>query len=270
MKIKYHQQHNKKRRISQVALFTIITLLIIGALSQTVRLGNITQSLYANAVSSTKSTEDILSKIGTTFTPKASLLKENQSMREELQKAKVIFIYNSVLKLENEHLRTLLNNPLGKSLNASTSSTASSTARIIDYKEMPYGTILASLENANTNNTSIGHLARFGNLAIGEVIEQNGAHLLIKLFTASDEVHDVLIGDTSGSFIGDSNSSGKVILSRTKKILIGTAVSMPAAGGLLLGTVEEIQRNTEESLQTILIRMPVNIRELRFITIDNE
>ncbi len=219
-----------------------------------------TQSVYAYTITSVNYTEDLISSIFGVFTPKQSLLRENQALRSKLQEMQVADLYTKALEIENADLRKL---PLSVS-------TAEIIARIIDYRYIPYGTLLVKVENSKQLRVQPNALAHFGTLAIGKVVRINNNIFTIKLFTSSDVAYDVLVGDIIGTSIGMSNGVSKIMLPRTYTVALGTVVTLPSAGGLVLGAVESIDRDAEDSLQTIFIKMPINIKDLRFITIDNQ
>ncbi len=270
MKIKYHQQHNNRRKFSQFILtITVFGIIFIG-LYISGQLQYITKYLYASALSATDNILNKSSYIHNILIPKTTLLKENQELQTKIKELKTVSQYNKALLVENNHLRALLTIPIGvnnKSLTYPKRDT-DSLVRIIDYKDALYGTILTKLESGN--KPEIGDLAHFGKLAIGTVKDVNGNFILIKLITASSNKEDVLIGNNKTIFYGDSNNTGYATLSRKIKIQVGDIVSIPKFNGFILGSVVKIEHDIEESIQTIRIRAPIKISELQFISITHE
>jgi len=268
MKIKYHRPHNNRKRFSQLILLTVVVLAVIAGLSVTGQLKYISTNLYATALLGASVASTMVGDVHNILTPKSTLLKENQKLRTKINNLKVIALHNQSLSIENQRLRALLNPAIGASYKQEIDNNI--TARIIDYKSITYGTILAKVELAEGELVDIGALAHFGNLAIGKVESVDNAYILIKLFTSSDQSHSVLVGDMVSTFNGTSNDSGEIVISRTEDVELGTVVSLPYAGGLIIGSVEEIERAAEDSMQTLLIRAPISIRQLHFISITND
>ncbi len=268
MKIKYHQQRNNKRRISQILLSVTVLSLLILILTLTGKLQITTKYVYASVLSGVDNLKNTLEVAQSTLTPKSTLLKENQEMREHLQKLQTISTYNKALEQENQNLRALLNTRIGsKTSNKSVKKPATYLARIIDYKNAPYGTILAKIA---TPGAKVGDLAVFGKMIVGDIVEVNGNYILIKLITASDRVSEVNINNNIAIFTGDSNNTGTITLSRTIPIQIGDIVTLPQANGLIIGTVEDIDKDSQDSMQTIRVKALIPISQLHFISIIND
>ncbi len=270
MKIKYHQQHNNRRKFSQFILIIAIFGIIFISLSISGQLQYITKYLYASALNAADNIVNKTSYLHKILTPKTTLLKENQELQTKIKELKTVSQYNKALLVENNHLKALLTTPIGASNKSLTypNNNTDSLARIIDYKNTLYGTILTKLESGN--KPQIGDLAHFGKLAIGTIEDINGNFILIKLITASSNKEDILIGNNKTIFYGDSNNTGYATLSRKIKIQVGDIVSVPKFKGFILGSVVKIEHDVEESIQTIRIRAPIKISELQFISITHE
>ncbi len=263
MKINYRRQHNNKRNFSRILFIILLFITIIAILHGVGALTKITQLIYINASAVSTSVESTTTRVFNIFIPKSTILQENQRLRTELQKLKITTLYNKALSLENSDIRELLNmSPLLQDNKNSV------RARIISYRDIPYGTLLAKTESVEMAN--VGDFVTFGTWAIGRVSNVNGSIVLINLFTSSGSAYDVIIGDSVGTMIGMSNGTGKIILPRNNNIEIGTPVSLPLSSGLIIGFVKEIIRDKEDSMQTILIRTPFNLTELRFVTLNND
>ena len=261
MKTSYHRQHNNKRHIYRILLSLFILSLIIAMLSGTGILTTLSQKTGSSLGAGIQDIEYATAEVFAFFTPRHSMVQENQDLRSKLRKLQVSRLQSTILQQENTELRALLG--AEDAFKKTDQNTA--LARIISYNEIPYGTLLiSSKENGALH---IGDLVHFGDLAIGTIVNITNTTALVNLFTTSGNAYDVFIGDTPATFIGTSNGTGKVLLSRDILITIGTPVSLPVAGGRMLGVVKEIIRNNEDSLQTILIGTPFNITTLRFISV---
>jgi cell shape-determining protein MreC len=266
MKIKYRRQRNTQRRLSQVLFIILLVGVFLFALAAGGVLSSIVQRGYVTTLAGVSAVEIVVQDTFNLLTPKSKLLRENQALRTQVQELQIATLYNQSLELENNELRLLLGtmSPI-----APTSDTTNITiARIIDYRDIPYGTLLVKTEQGST--VKKGDIAYFGKWAIGKVTSVNNTSVLIKLFTSSGSAYDVLIGTVPGTLVGMSGGIGKISLPRTLEVSLGTPVSLPLADGLILGTVEDIERSSEQSMQTLLVRIPFNISTLRFITISDE
>jgi cell shape-determining protein MreC len=266
MKIKYHQQHNNRRRFSRIILSIGVLFILSLTIALSGNLQYLTKYIYASALSSITNITDSTKTITNTLKPKSALLRENQELRTQLQELKILSLYNQSLTIENNNLKAQINSAVGNVYNPDKS--VAVLARIIDYKSIPYGTILAKI------NTLVqvkpGDIVRFGKLAIGTVHSVDGKYILIKLFTASGNTHSVFVGNHMATFTGMSNNTGRIVISRNTLISKGDVVSLPSAGGLIIGYIEEIEHNLQDSTQTLLVRAPIRISQLQFISIDND
>ena len=234
-------------------IFSIIIAILYGSGLLTNLVRNTYSTIATNMTRVEQSTQTVFSLL----TPKSNLIKENQKLRSNISDLHDSKLYSDVLALENQNLRTLLHALDGDETGI--------LARIIDYRNIPYGTLLIKIEGVG--DVYIGDTVTLGKWAIGTVAEVNGKILLIKLFTASGNAYDVLFGDVVGTFSGMSNGTGEVLLSRTDTVELGTVVTLPSQGGLMLGIVEVVEHDSEDSLQTVRIKIPFNIDTLRFVTI---
>ncbi len=264
MKINYRRQHNNKRNLSR-ALFILLLLSAVTAILYSAGLlSKITQSIYTKSSSISTSIESITDNIINIFTPKSEVVKENQKLRTQLQELQITALYNKSLLSENSDLHKLLNNQISDQ----DGQKSGVLARIISYRDIPYGTILAKTESENS--VAVGDWVNFGNWTIGKVAKVNESIILITLLTNSGDAYDVVVGDWTGTLLGRSNGIGKIILPRTEAVEIGMSVSLPSANGLIIGFVESIDRSDENSMQTVLVRTPLNLDTLRFVTIYND
>ncbi len=257
MKTNYRRQHNHKRHFSRILLVLLVFSIIIAALYSSGLLANLIRNTYSMIVNNITRVEHGTQTAFSLLAPKSNLIKENQKLRSTIKDLNYNKLYNSVLEQENQNLRTLLHALNGEEIGT--------LARIIDYRNIPYGTLLIKAEDVG--DIHIGDTVTLGKWAIGTVVQINGKILLVNLFTASGNAYDVLLGDIVGTFYGMSNGTGEVLLSRTKTVKVGTVVTLPSQGGLMLGIVEAIEHENEDSLQTVRIKIPFNIDTLRFVTI---
>ncbi len=264
MKINYHQQRNKNKRLfSRWVLLFMLFGIFVFSLSKLGVLDKLIRPLYVEistlTSNATLATENVLN----IFTPKSTLIKENQKLRVQLQKLRITELYNKALLSENKDLKEI------KKASKNTSYQDGMLARVIDYREIPYGTILVKVDDPS-KTIHKGDLALYGNWAIGNVVSLNNNSALIKLFTNSGDAYNVLVGKTEGTLIGTSNGTGKILLSRTEEVKLGAPVSLPKANGLILGYVKKVYKNPEDATETIYVQTPININKLRFITIHHE
>jgi cell shape-determining protein MreC len=265
MKTNYLQQRNHKRQFSRVLLVALLLSSLLAIFSFTGTLPSIAQKIYTMLNISSSSVWQSTDGIAAIIKAKPALVKENQQLRSKIRKLEINKLYTTAVQVENKALQKMLNISMANN----TAGTNSITARIIEYNNIPYGTILVSV-NKNTTQIKNGTIAHFGKLAIGTVSKITDNTALIKLFTSSNSAHDVIVGEHTGTFIGGSNGVGKIMLARDLQIELNTPVTLPSASGLVLGVVKEILHNDEESLQTLLVQVPINIRSLRFITMETQ
>ncbi len=260
MKINYRRQHNYKIKTTRILLSMFLVGVLLTLLYSFNVLTNFVRIFYVYAMNAVTHIEQTTEKTYLFFTSKHTLIKENQTLRSNIKELHTQLLHAQSLAQENKSLRLLLNDKSEDGERA--------LARVIDYKNEPYGTLLVKLETDSNTRIRIGDAVTLGKWVVGTVAQIQDDILLVNLLTANGNAYDVLIGDILGTFTGTSNGTGMVLLPRSENVKVGTVVTVPSQNGLVLGTVEMIESQDEDAVQKIYIRTPFNLRSVRFVTIE--
>lgn len=109
----------------------------------------------------------------------------------------------------------------------------------------------------------------YGSVVLGKIgdVRQTTSH--VELFTENEELTLFVHLNTSIFVEALGHGNGMVIFTvpRDVPMTIGDVLAFPGRTGLLFGTVEEIQFEATDPVQTIIGRSAVNIHELRFVEV---
>lgn len=190
----------------------------------------------------------------------AALLRENQSLKEEL--AATLAMTNSVeyVEVENSELRSILNKA---------SSTPVALAAVLKrppqaaYDEL----IIDAGRSANLSTTSIVYAA--GDIPIGRVAEVLSETSKVILFSSPGQKHDIQIGEGHVPAVAVGRGGGGYVaeLPRGIEVKEGDFVLSANIDARPLGKVVSVDTDSAEPFQKILFNSAVNIYNLRWVTV---
>jgi len=261
MRINYRQQCSQN--IGRVRIFAVPlgALVVIGVMLGIGALTPWAQNIYTLLHHGVFGVHTVTENVYMRTVSKQELLQENKALKEQMQALQVQAFYNTVLRQENDALRMMIDASVGTSTDAE----QQHIARIVQYNAIPYGTILISFPSNIAVHT--GDIVHFGSFVLGTITRHTNTTAVVHLFTASGSALDVFVGETQATFTGTSNGTGKIMLPRDISITKGMPVSVPSAQGRIIGVVQDIHTEDASALQTIRVGLPVNIAQLRFVTI---
>ena len=212
-------------------------------------------------------TIEILSDIGGSFSFKKNLIKENESLRSQLNENNLqMQNYNNVLD-ENIKLKEILdrkNEKISLILGAILAKPGVN----------PYDTLLIDI--GEDHNLKIGDLvfAR-GNVPIGRVHDVYMNTSNVVLFSSSGEKTEVVSSGTSlgkggeafMQIIGRGGGNFEMILPRDLNIPKGTTFSLPGINSDVVAVVNSTLSDPRDSFAKALLSSPVNVQELKFVQV---
>lgn len=258
-------QSNRRRRPAEwrraLVIVVLCLVLVIGGsfLNQTfgravlrvaapfLRLGNAITSTIGEADSFLRS--------------KQALLAENIKLKQRLIELEAALSDRELLVYDNE----LLREEVGLVQKAPE---LVSVAEVLSRPwNAPFDVILAT---ASSPGVAVGNKVTFKeNVWAGTVAEKAGATVKIKLLSAPDAQTPVLIGadNVPAQATGRGNGNLEAELPRSLDIKVGDLVISAEQSGLVVGAVGAVEKDPNESLQTVLIHTPINLSFIRYLEI---
>ena len=169
MKTNYHRQYNHRRHFSRFIFIAFLSSLFIGTLSFMGVFTSFIQNGTLTLMSIAQKTDTMVTQLINILTPQSTLLRENQLLRSELQKISIAEMHMQGIQQENNELRKLLNASVALQERIALEEKPSHTLPIIQYQNIPYGTLLA--QKTTDQPVKKGDLAHFGTWAIGTVVK---------------------------------------------------------------------------------------------------
>jgi cell shape-determining protein MreC len=197
------------------------------------------------------------------FRDKNSLAIDNRLLQEENNKLKIKLLAMSQEESDNNYLRSLL-------------------GRIEDSETPIVGEVIF-LPNFVPNQTllldvgeeNLSKVLRVGDIAvaddsvlIGRVAEVGPWFSKVRLSSAEDSL-SVVIGSNNIPALALGSGAGNFSISLPKdtEVFVGDKVVTPLYNNLLVGTVRHIDKNPSQPNQSILVKTPVNLWQLRWLEI---
>jgi len=193
---------------------------------------------------------------------KSSLVISIREMEEELRALKSDQFKLSILEKENEELKSLLGREsdekivLGRILSKGLNS--------------PHNTLIIDLgvKFVQKNNPVLTEQ----DILIGFIDEVYKNTSKVRLLSAPGAKYPVEIGDNNivAEASGKGGGNFEIVLPRGVDIKIGDAIISPNLDIEILGIVEWIDTRPQNSFQKIMFKSPVNINELKWVTVKHE
>lgn len=192
-----------------------------------------------------------------------ALLVENKKLRAENDRLKILLLAKNSLETDNAKLRAIL----GRSANK----IKPIVARVIFLPNfVPYNNLLIDIgKNNGTRLLKTGDLVvAEGAVLIGRIAEIDATYSKARLISAENNLA-VVIGSKNIPAVAVGSGAGNftITLPKDTSILVGDKVSAPLLNNYLIGTVGHIDKLASRPTQTILVRTPVNLYQLKWIEI---
>lgn len=197
------------------------------------------------------------------FRDKNKLVIENRRLQEENNNLKIKLLAQKQEKEDNDYLRGLLGRIGEKELPI--------VGEVIFLPNfIPHQTLLIDVgENNLTKSLQIGDLAIVEDFVlIGRVAEVGSWFSKIRLLSAEEGL-SVVIGakNVPALAVGAGAGNFSISLPKDTAISVGDRVVSPLHDNLLIGIVRHIEKNPSQPNQTILVKTPVNLWQLKWLEI---
>ncbi len=207
-------------------------------------------------------TVEKFSSIFSIVNSKSSLISENQTLKEELNKANADLSAQKVIQKENDDLKSLLGrNDVKKNIILA--------AVLVKPSISPFDVIIIDI--GNDKDVKKGDKVLYQNtLVIGEVEEVYTDSSKVKLYSSPGEKILALIGPKSVQVEAEGIGGGNFIakLPRDIEVNEGDAAVVPSISTSVFGFAQKIEINPAESFQKIIFKIPVNLSELKWVEVE--
>jgi cell shape-determining protein MreC len=194
----------------------------------------------------------------------ASLLSENEDLKRQLAAIELSMASSSTrfLTEENAQLKALFDR-------------ASSTPRLLAAvlerpPQAPYDSLV--IDAGARDGVEIEDLVYADQIRVGTVSDVLGQTAKVTLFSSPGQTYNVLIGPGNAPAIATGRGGGQyeADLPRDVHIVVGDVVTAPSVHGGLFGVVTAVISNPSQAFEKILFAVPVNVYELKWVTIERD
>ncbi len=200
---------------------------------------------------------------------KKSLEKENIRLKAKIAELEAKSLFYKIIEKQNEELKSILLRP---NLFAQKSKKEYLAASILSRPpQSPYDILI--IDAGSNEGVEKGMTATaYGNVFLGYVSEVFSKTSKIKMISFPKEEMNVSINNSEGGevaavAIGAGGENFEITLPRSVKVSSGEIIRTLGINSLVLGIIEQIKIDPANPFQKILFRLPVNIRELQYVTI---
>jgi len=206
------------------------------------------------------------------FESKVALENENRTLKDQLTSNKLDLLTQVALHEENE----VLKEALGRKTNKPTL-----VARVLATPpRSPYDTLLI---DAGSNEEVSRGMAVFtdGDFKVGEVTDVFAHTAVVTLYSKSGTelpviVHTNTATSTASSTLrtlhtvatmahGVGGGNFRIVLPKGTPVQVGNLVEIPLLASTYAGTIDAIERPEGTSLQTLFVRLPLNLSDIRLV-----
>jgi cell shape-determining protein MreC len=177
---------------------------------------------------------------------------------------------NDILKKENSNLRLqVLTNILVESeynnLIKQNISSELEFAKVI--LKPPYSSFDTMIISGNFDESKIGQKVFFQNIILGEVVEVRQNTAIIKLYSASsNKTVAKLTNGNQFEVIGKGSGQYEMILPKDAVIKEGDPIIYPDENIVLFGAINKITSTEDELFQKVLFNIPVDFKDINYVT----
>jgi cell shape-determining protein MreC len=194
---------------------------------------------------------------------KQELLSENDELRRELADATVKLAVSQDLEKENGELRDLL---------GLTKQSKETPALVISKPPLsPYDSLVIEIGD-HAAIAAGDRVYADGDILLGEVSEVSGTSATVKLYsTASNEVDTVIERNNIPQKVqGAGGGNFEFKAPKEVDVAVGDVLIIPDINRKVLGVVQQIDSQPTDSFQNVLVKSPVNIFQLKWVTIEEK
>lgn len=193
-------------------------------------------------------------------TSKTKLVRENETLRDQIDEYKGKSLINQKLQTENTELRALLN-VVDESRNFV-------TARVISQpSKSAYNTLIINGGEKDAIGTG-DKVTAYGTVLLGEVVEVFARTSKVRLYSSPGVVREAILTQGGSRLPIEGNGGGnfRIELPRDIEVTEGTQF-IDAVTSLVLATVQAKIFDPREPFQTIVARSPIHVGNLEWVQV---
>lgn len=190
------------------------------------------------------------------------LVRENDELRARLLKLETLLAVTQGLSRDNEALRRelgLVTNDDGRAV----------VARVLpDLWTLPFGLFRVAVGEGRAVRP--GAAVRAGAVLLGEVVEQTGPIVKVRLVSAPGRATPVRLGASAVPALAVGQGDGALAVSLPRGLEIPTgewAYDASSTKPLAVGVVSAVERDESASFQTVYLGLPFNLNYLDYVEI---
>ena len=255
--------HNK--RVRNALLGLLVLGLVVFAIDRIAphMLSKSVNTIARPILESQALTDSYVAQVTTVLKEKQSLKQRNNELQKELQQVRKRLLRMHALEAENARLRK----QVGRHVK---SDTRKVYARVLARPPASvYDTLL--IDVGTKVGVSAGDRVLAGDAVIlGRVVSASEDTARIRLLSHPEmTIEAVIYGNakTTTTVTGAGGGNYRTRLPAGVDVSVGNTVIDARTGDYVLGSVREVRKADSDSFQHILFRTPVNIQQLRFVTV---
>lgn len=252
----------RNNRRSHTALFGVLVVLVVGILAW-LWLPGVVRSTVATmsrpVLAFRASASEHIARLSHTTKTKEELVEENRTLREELEKLRLLVADREVLKSENTKLKELV---------GYTDTESRIVARVLARPpETVYGTMLIDLGSYGGIQKEARVYAG-ANVVLGIVDETFPRMSRVRMYTRGGNTFDVAFAGVPGvvTATGQGSSNFTARVPEDMPVAVGDTVHL-AGETSVIGYVGGIEHIEGETLKTVLMRSPVGLSGIDFVSV---
>jgi len=206
------------------------------------------------------------------FESKVALENENRTLKDQLTSNKLDLLTQEALRGENEALKEAFSRKINK---------PRLVARVLATPpRSPYDTLLI---DAGTHMQVTKGMAAFtdGDFKVGEVTDVFANSAVVTLYSKSGTELPVVVHTDTGTSTASSTlrtlhtvavvahgvggGNFRIVLPKGTTVQVGNLVEIPLLAPTYAGTIDAIERPEGTSLQTLFVRLPLNLSDIRLV-----
>ncbi len=209
--------------------------------------------------------------LGTTITTqvaalgqsRSALLIENKNLRDENSQLKIKLLAKNNVEADNTKLRAILGQSVAEIKPV--------VAQVIFLPNfVPYNNLLLDVgKNNGLRPLKVGDLVVADNsVLIGRLAEVDATYSKVELLSVANNLA-VVIGNKNVPAVAVGAGAGNftITLPKDTPVFVGDRVTVPLLNNYLIGIVGQIEKVTSRPTQTVLVRTPVNLFQLKWLEI---
>ncbi len=247
----------KRRKIlGAVFFFAVLIFLVRGPLTNS--LSGVLVEIGRPFWSVEEGARGTLADVVALFSSKLALQKENAQLKETIDSIAVEALSRDRLRDENTELKAELGRDPESTL---------ILGRVLASPAVsPYDTLI--IDAGTDHGVTIGMDAYTdGDFVIGRVTRTWKRSALVTLVSSPDNEFSVVVGSSSIPTLAHGMGGGniRIVLPRGSSASIGDLADIPQLANSYVGVVATIDQPEGSSLETLFLRLPFNINQIRWV-----